>query len=115
MHALILGLKASSKHLPRFDGVWTCSVFLLLLIWVFAPTQVGETLRFLLSSLIYMAPIVLVAIYLQRKLGGYYQSLRLGCGGCFGSIASVFDLSGTGDRRLLRRRVCLPIEHRLTG
>ena len=62
MHALILSLKASSKHLPRFDGVWTCSVFLLLLIWVFAPTQIGETLRFLLSSLIYMAPIVLVAL-----------------------------------------------------
>ena len=62
MHALILGLKASSKHLPRFDGVWTCSVGLLAMVTIFAPAQIGETLRFLLSSLIYMAPILLVAI-----------------------------------------------------
>ena len=62
MHALILSLKASSKRLPRFDGVWLTSIVLLSGIGVFAAAQLAETLRFAFSSLIYMAPIMLVAI-----------------------------------------------------
>ena len=82
MHTLILGLKASSKRLPRLDGVWLSSLVALLGITIWVPGQIGGTLRFLVSSLVYMAPILLIAI----SIAGWVRA-----SGATSFVANVFS------------------------